>query len=226
MALERPPENPWTRLVVGICILAAGLVLWLDRIGRIDASDYTPWWPLALVAMGLAHLPKRQWVGAAIWTAIGVYLLAPLAGFRLFSLWRLFGLWPLLITAGGVTLLMQALRSDGKEFNAGAVMGGNERVIVADTFRGGNCVAVMGGCVIDLTRAKIENEATIDVLAFWGGIDLTVPRNWNVTLNVLGLLGGAADTTTRAPEGSPRLIIRGTAIMGGLEVKNAAEEKL
>ena len=222
-APEVPRENPWTRLVIGIFIVVTGLVMWWDRIGKIDADDYKPYWPVGLIAIGLAHLPRRQWVGAVIWSAIGVYLLAPVVGLPTFNLWRLFGLWPLLIAIGGVTLMAQALKQERRDFTATAVMGGNERRVRSLNFAGGDVVAVMGGCEINLTDSTFTGEAVVDVLAFWGGIELTVPRNWNVTTKVAALLGGVTNTTTPAPAGSPHLIIRGSAIMGGVEVKNAAE---
>jgi hypothetical protein len=225
-AFERPPENPWTRLVVGGFILATGVVMWLDRIGRIDASDYTRWWPLALVAMGLAHLPRRQWVGAAIWMGIGFYLLAPLLGLPRFSVRYLFGLWPILIAIGGLTLVMQALKKETRDVSAVAVMGGNERMLRSDNFVGGDVVAVMGGCEINLANASFKGEAVIDVLAFWGGIELTVPRGWSVTTKVVALLGGVTNGASPAPAGAPQLIVRGSAIMGGIEVKQAAEEAI
>jgi len=54
----------------------------------------------------------------------------------------------------------------------------------------------MGGCEINLADAKITKEATIDVLAFWGGIDIRVPR------------AGKSRTTSR--QSSPASSIRPT----------------
>ncbi|MCU1246581.1 MAG: hypothetical protein JWN02_2491, partial [Acidobacteria bacterium] len=56
-------DNPWSRLVWGLSILALGVITWLDHLGRLNASDYLRWWPLALIALGLAHFPRGQWFG-------------------------------------------------------------------------------------------------------------------------------------------------------------------
>jgi hypothetical protein len=55
----------------------------------------------------------------------------------------------------------------------------------------------------------------------WGGIELRVPEDWTVISRVVPVLGGLEDKT-RAPQGAGthRLIVRGFAIMGGIEIKN------
>src|SRR5262249_32954025 len=81
------------------------------------------------------------------------------------------------------------------------------------------------GCELDFSSATIDGEAALDVLAFWGGIGIKVPRGWQVVWRVTALLGGYEDKTTAAPAGAPRLIIRGTAIMGGIDVRPPAESE-
>ena len=103
-------DSPWQRLAFGLILLGVGVVFWLDQIGTIDARDYYVWWPLALIAMGVANLLERRWFAAAIWWVVG---------------------------------------------------------------------------------------------------------------RVAPILGGYEDKTAGAPDGAPRLVIRGSAIMGGIEVRNA-----
>ncbi|MEA2237510.1 MAG: hypothetical protein QOC81_2234 [Thermoanaerobaculia bacterium] len=220
-------DNPWARLVWGAAILTAGVIGWLDHTGSLHASDYVQWWPLVLIGLGIAHLPQRQWVSAVVLTAIGVLFLPPLPFFPHFRLATILGVWPLLISFGGVSLIRQALSPAAKSaakadsFHTVAVMGGVGRAVASSDFAGGDAVAVMGGCEINLAGAKITNEAVIDVLAFWGGIDIRVPRGWRVENHVMAILGGVVDKTdSNVPTGAPRLIIRGSAIMGGVEVKH------
>jgi hypothetical protein len=216
-------DNPWTSLVLGLSLLAAGIVFWLDRLDRINARDYLQWWPLALIAFGLAHLGRQRWLAATIWTGIGVWCLLGTLDYPRISLFRIVGAWPLLISVAGVALIVQALRPGGSRptqtFHAIAVMAGNVRRMGTQELRGGDAIAVMGGVEIDLGAAQLTGEAIIDVLAFWGGIEIRVPRDWNVVSRVTGILGGYEDKTAGAPEGSPRLVIRGAAMMGGVEVK-------
>jgi len=213
------------RLVFGLLVLGAGLIFWLDQIGRINARDYLQWWPLGAIAMGVGHLFARRWIGAAIWFVIGTYFLLPVVGLAQIPFWRIIGIWPLMISVAGITLVLQALRRSGYErsFRTVAVMAGNNPRIGSQDFKGGEAVAVMGGCEIDLSQARIIEEAVIDVLSFWGGIEIRVPRGWRVIGHVAQILGGYEDKSSPAPDNAPRLIIRGSAIMGGIEVLHPKE---
>ena len=59
------------------------------------------------------------------------------------------------------------------------------------------------------------------MFAMWGGIEMRVPEDWTVSRRVTPLLGGVEDKT-RPPQGASahRLMLRGFAIMGGVEIKN------
>ena len=82
--------------------------------------------------------------------------------------------------------------------------------------------AIMGGCEIDLRETDIKGEeAVIDVVAIWGGIELRVPMGWNVVVKAMPIMGGVDDKTYPSKEGkSKRLVIDGNIIMGGVEIKN------
>jgi hypothetical protein len=101
-----------------------------------------------------------------------------------------------------------------------AVLGGFERRISTQDFRGGEITAVMGGCALDLRGAAIVKEAVINVFTIWGGINIKVPPDWTVILNGTPVMGGFAEKTATPPDGSKRLVITGYAIMGGVEVRN------
>jgi hypothetical protein len=214
------------RLAWGALLLTMGIIFWLDRIDRLDAGDYIEYWPAAVIVIGLAHLPQRRWFGAAVWIGVGALFLMRQIGLPTIAFWRLIGLWPLLISAAGVTLIRQALRPKppGTMFSAAAVMAGNVLHAGSQEFAGADLVAIMGGCDLDLSSVKTpRGDIEINALAFWGGIEIRVPRGWKVESHVAEILGGFADKTAGAGENAPRLIVRGSAIMGGIEVKNSAE---
>jgi len=62
----------------------------------------------------------------------------------------------------------------------------------------------------------------IDASALFGGVDIQVPENWNVIVEGHGMFGGYEDKTLHTmPENArPRVVITGSAVFGGVVVKN------
>jgi predicted membrane protein len=113
--------------------------------------------------------------------------------------------------------------SSNSNFSATAILGGFERRISSQDFRGGEATAIMGGCKIDLRRASITapHEPVIKVFALFGGIEIRVPDDWTVVSEVELILGGFDDKKAEPPKvESKRLIVRGSVIMGGIEIVN------
>ena len=81
----------------------------------------------------------------------------------------------------------------------------------------------MGGCNLDFRSALIQppNQAVLEVFALCGGIEIRVPEDWTVVSELEVILGGVDDRKAAPPKDeSKRLILRGTVLMGGVEVKN------
>jgi len=102
-----------------------------------------------------------------------------------------------------------------------ALMGGLSRKSTTDDFRGGEFAAVMGGVEVDLRGASIQgDEARIEAFAFWGGIEIWVPPDWQVISKGIAFLGAFEDNSRSEPNASKRLVVNGLALMGGVEIKN------
>jgi len=111
----------------------------------------------------------------------------------------------------------------GSALNEFAFMGGGERVVRSQEFQGGEVSAILGGFEIDLRGAGIAGDsATIEVFAFWGGIELRVPDDWDVAVHATPILGAVVSSAKSGIGKVPTktLVIRGSVIMGGVEVKN------
>ena len=104
-----------------------------------------------------------------------------------------------------------------------AIMGGAERKGSWLVPRELKVWAILGGASIDLRNAKFAPGVTeIDVTAFMGGVEITVPRGVRVETIGAGVMGGfganAGDATALDPS-QPVLRVTGLAIMGGVDVK-------
>ncbi len=69
-----------------------------------------------------------------------------------------------------------------------------------------------------------EGTNVLNVTAIFGGSTIIVPRDWNVIMNVTPIFGGFSNKIRREPnlvvDQTRTLIIKGTAIFGGGEVKS------
>jgi predicted membrane protein len=218
------------QLLLGLIIIAVGTLFTLDNLGIVEAHRYFRYWPAGLILVGALKVWQSRGGGGSFgglfFIVAGTWLL--LERFRIVTI-DFLDLWPMLLVLFGASLVWRGLRggraragTDGHStVSAVAVLGGVHRGNNSRTFRGGDLTAVLGGCEIDLRQAAIDGEAVLDVFAMWGGIEIKVPEDWTVASKVVPILGGV-DDKTRAQRGAVthRLLIRGFAIMGGVEVKN------
>ncbi len=103
-----------------------------------------------------------------------------------------------------------------------ALMGGVERTGAWTPARKFTAVAVMGGVGVDLREAALGPGLTeLRVIAVMGGIEVIVPPGLAVETRGLGIMGGfdGFDQPSGDPDpDAPKLLIRGVAVMGGVEV--------
>jgi hypothetical protein len=235
MAAERRlPITP--RLIIGLSVILLGLVFLLDEMGRLEADRVLRYWPLLLIALGVAWLLQPRGRGGGqiaggIVTLAGVWFLADNLGWvRSNPLVLLRYFWPVLLLTAGASLVWRSLRGprpalDGVRSNdrlgALALLSGIELSNASQAFAGGYATAIMGGCEIDLSQARVAGEeAVIDVFALWGGVEIKVPADWEVVGKVTPLLGGFESKAAQPTAGGQRLVVTGSAIMGGVEVHN------
>ena len=227
--LERGrPITP--QLLMGLLIIVLGVLFTLQNVGVLDAREYLNYWPVGLIAIGGLKLWGCRSGGGTfaglLFIGAGVWLLLESLEIVTISLWEL---WPVLLVFFGASMVWRGVHGrpevGGTDSNATvsalAVLAGINRGSNSRAFRGGDLTAVMGGCEVDLRQAAIDGEAIIDVFAMWGGIEIRVPEDWSVSGQVTPVLGGYEDKT-RPPLGATahRLVVRGFAIMGGIEIKN------
>jgi predicted membrane protein len=116
---------------------------------------------------------------------------------------------------------------DGKNrnnfFEVNNLMGGSKKEYNYAELKGGIINCVMGGTEIDLTNTKLEKGATIDVFLMMGGAKIKVPKDWNVILDTDNIMGDSKDRNAEedgvVEDNSKTLRVRGTVLMGGLEIK-------
>lgn len=224
------PRRHTPSLVLGICVILFGLALTLDQLNIPHASFLVKLWPAILIALGATKLRQREGFsgGGFILVLVGAYLLV--ANFSPNGLAD--ALWPMILVGIGIYLVMKSARRvptrnplDGEAFvEATSIFSGCRRQPQGgQPFKGGNLTAIFGGLELDLRSAEPSPEpVTVDVFVLFGGGELRVPPGWAVDVRTTSIFGGVDnkvyDTPTQA--GAPRLVLTGTVLFGGFEVRH------
>ena len=103
-----------------------------------------------------------------------------------------------------------------------AIFGGVHKKIVSKNFKGGDITSIMGGTEIDLTQADFTGTVRLDVTQIMGGTKIIVPAHWEVRSEVTAMFAGFEDKRQQPAVTNPDkiLILDGTSIFGGIELKN------
>ncbi len=234
------------RLLFGLLVVSLGVIFLGANLRWFDGREVLrQFWPVALVAIGVSFLMRTRETGSSrlwgiVWIVGGSWIYAQNRGWIRVDFWDVF--FPAALILVGGSLVWRSFRGGsryrrlgergsfrrrraaiGDDFIRGsAIMSGSVLRSTSTAFRGADLMAFMGGVNLDLSEAKMEEtEATVDVTAFWGGIEIRVPKEWSVTSKVIPFMGGYEDKTR--PTGTvptKRLIVRGAVVMGGVEVKS------
>ncbi|MBC7985043.1 MAG: hypothetical protein H7Y02_14440 [Candidatus Obscuribacterales bacterium] len=217
------------RLVVGLLVIGLGAIFLASNLGLMDAhAPLRFFWPIAFIALGVSLLiertgPRRNW--GWVWIGIGVWAFAYQQDWIDIDFGDI--AFPALLLFIGSRLVARAVHSpsgDGTrtETRVYAILSGNETRSVPNPFKEAEVIAIMGGVKLDLTHAQMDGDkATVDVTVVMGGVEIYAPSDWTVTNQILPMLGAAEDK--RRPVATPStktLVVRGTVVMGGVEIKN------
>jgi predicted membrane protein len=225
------------RLLLGIAIIITGALFLADNFGMInyEVRRYIFRWEAILVILGLIFIGtgRNRSTGIIMLFIGGVLYLRDIFNYHInFS--EIF--WPALLILVGVLMIFRH-RLDGDHhknrvlsgdhvIDELALFGGGDRVVTSQEFQGGKVTTIFGGLNYDMLRAKLApGENVIDVFCLFGGMKLIVPEGWTVKIRVMSFFGGFSDKHRfRVPESNTNngseLIIRGTVIFGGGEIKS------
>jgi len=107
------------------------------------------------------------------------------------------------------------------------IMSGFQRSGVWNVPRRFAAFTFWGGGRIDLREARFaEGEVTIRALAVMGGVEIIVPDDLSVHVKGIGIMGGF-DQRASGPgvPGAPKVVVRGLAFWGGVNVKRRARKQ-
>lgn len=233
---NRMPRAFTPRLVLGVGVVLFGLVLCLDQVPLLEHSRILGFvkdlWPLILVAMGYAKMKQpdvKGRPGGQALIAVGLFLLLLSVGHGHMD--QLMG--PAILVAIGIFIVLSALKQNrrvppeligSEHFIQGtAIFSGYKHRILSQAFKGGEVTTIFGGIELDLRQAVMEgNQVRLDVFILFGGGELRVPEGWDVRVLASAIAGGIENKASALLTGTderPCLVITGTVIFGGIEIK-------
>ena len=245
---EKKYSNPNKKFAFGFIVIIAGLLLLAFNFNIVpwDFKHIFFSWQMLLIAIGIVSISNSEsrTPGIILILVGGFFLIPEVFDFHIAFI-KLF--WPVLLIAIGVMILVkrgihgqghsdwhrprphwdkQQTNSDLDEgyINETNIFSGSKRRITHQVFRGGKVSNIFGGTEIDLSQATLaEGRVELTIECIFGGVTLIVPSDWKVVLSVNSIMGGFSDkrNMVREPSDSSRvLVIRGSSVFGGGEIKS------
>lgn len=215
-------------ILIGVALVGRTFDIFPHRIMRHVFS-----WEMILIVLGIIFVSTRDnKLTGWILLTIGLVFLIPDILYIPYPVRRLF--WPAILIIVGLLIIFRSTGA-AKASHGGtaktdyiddfAILGGGDRIVTSENFKGGKITALFGGSKIDLTKAKLApGQNVIDMFCMFGGSTLIVPENWNIKVEVASILGGFSDKrivqTGTTMDVGKEVIIRGFVMFGGGEIKN------
>lgn len=219
----------------GIVLVILGVVFGLNALNITDIDIFFDgWWTLFIIvpcAIGL--FTERDKTGNLIGLIIGVVLLLACQDVLRFDLIGKL-IFPVALVAIGLAMVLKYLfggktKERIKQINEKngsvkqeyyATFSGQDINFNGEEFKGVTVSAVFGGIKCDLSGAVISSDVVINASAVFGGVDIIVPKEYNVKIDSNSIFGGVSDKrkVLYNPD-APTVYVNGSGIFGGVDIK-------
>ncbi len=196
--------NPASGLVIGLCVIAAGVLFLLRNAGILYFDDIWQYWPVILIVIGISKISNTHSASSVtsglIVGGIGTIFLLRNLGYIYGNIWQY--LWPGILIAVGVSILARHLEWREQNLNPAPPPSGAGGTFppgsgFTSTTSGANYLHAE--CVFTGTRQKIETQE------FLGG-------------KVAVIFGGAEIDLRSANTKREEISIKAEAVFGGIEL--------
>ena len=231
------PRRRARRGIFGLSVIGIGVLALLDNLHVFDIALLKTFWPLVFVILGISRLGWGRHPGSRLFglvlILVGALMTAHNLGHEAMDLRRW---WPVFVILAGASIALRGWFSSPKwdrrrfessaiehtdEVNVDATFSGIKLQNDSRTFKGGRIVITFGGLELDLREAAMDGaEVIIEIDAKFSGIELRVPRDWQVIVQMQATMGSVEDKSVPPVSAGHRLVLRGETLFGGVEIKN------
>ncbi len=231
-------RNLFSKYFIGGTLIFLGTILLLDNLQILDANLgglFASYWPVLIILLGISQLISLKGIvfGPVIVIVIGAMLLVKTSGVYDYNAWAI--LIPFFLIVAGIRMLAgsvwhsKAQKGSADQFiNMTSIFGGSTITSRSKSFKGGSVLALFGGGKVDLRNSTADPKgASLDLTVAFGGVDIIVPENWEIDINLIPVFGGVEDKTAQkksSDEKAPRLTLTGFVMFGGAEIKNVDDD--
>lgn len=225
--------NTQSQLFIGLIVLIVGVLALVDNLNIFNMRNVLHFWPTVFIVFGAMQLRQpasnKQRLLAGFFIALGGLMTLDNMGLIHFSIrdW-----WPAILIIIGIKIvffdrktnrqpeLEEPINETERHLNITTILSGSQGSVTSQDFKYGDITAMLGAIELDFRQANIADQAILNVTALMGGVVLKIPRDWILENQITSFMGGSHDKTLPTVDAHKRLIVTGTALMGGIEIKN------
>lgn len=214
-------------IIWGLVLIIIGILIGVKSLGILDINLlFDGWWTLIIIIPCLIGLfTDKDKTGSFIGVLIGIFLLLAAQDILSYDLiWKL--ALPVILIVFGISMLLKKDKTDEKtkeikdEENKEyfVAFSGQDVDYENKEFTGADLTSIFGGIKLDLCNSIIKEDVKINAGAIFGGIDIKVPDNINVSVDSLPIFGGITNKTKNKEENKNTIYIEATALFGGVKI--------
>lgn len=108
---------------------------------------------------------------------------------------------------------------DDSEFESAVSFGETIKYVNSDDFKKAKLTASFGALSVYFDNAKLSKDgAEIYIDASFAGVELFIPKEWNVKCGITAFIGGVDEKYNRQTKEGPEVKIKGTVSFAGVEI--------
>lgn len=218
-----------SKILWGMVLIIVGLMLAINALGfaHIDIF-FDGWWTLFIIIPSLIGLVDgKDRYGSFIGLIIGATLLLSAQGFISIGLVMKLVV-PFIIVLIGLSVLQKGLFGekvkekveikDSDDFENIAVVMADDYKVIKGEFKGAIVETVFGHSTIDLSDAKIRDNASIKISSIFSKTDIILPEGVTLKMNSTRVFGSVTNVVkdTKATKKDKNVYVEAVAVFGGI----------